>query len=197
MLVIGNGESRKDIDLPSINEITIGCNAIYRDFNVHHLVCADKRMVNEALDLDANLTSLIYTREEYFKRFKTKRLREVPALPYAGMERPDQPIHWGSGPYAVLLGARLTKDSNVKLLGFDLYSKDGKTNNIYKDTNNYSLSSKRAVDPNYWIYQIGKVFECFPKIKFTIYQDDGWQLPKAWKYPNVKVDTISNIYYNT
>ena len=83
----------------------------------------------------------------------------------------------------------------VNLIGFDLHSKTKTVNNVYKSTPNYDDASKRAVDPSYWIHQIGMVFNCFPKIQFTIYQDD-WELPKAWNYPNVMVDTISNIRYN-
>ena len=48
MLVIGNGESRCDINLSEINTTKIGCNAIVRDFFVDHLVCVDRRMVDEA-----------------------------------------------------------------------------------------------------------------------------------------------------
>lgn len=198
MWVFGNGESRKDIDLNKILDQKIGCNAIFRDYTVDHLICVDRRMVKEALDAEVNNLSLLYTRKDWLNNFQSfKRIRIVPELPYAGSERWDNPFHWGSGPYAVLLAAKLCKEKQVNLLGFDLYSRTNNVNNIYKDTNNYDCSEKRAVDPRYWIHQIGKVFECFPKVQFIIYQEDGWQLPKAWKHTNVKVDSISNIYYNT
>jgi hypothetical protein len=64
---------------------------------------------------------------------------------------------------------------------------------VYKDTANYSLAHKSAVDPRYWIYQIGKVFECFPDTHFIIHQTDNWQLPKAWKYSNVSLDNLNNL----
>lgn len=193
MIAIGNGESRKSVDINSIDQIKVGCNAIFRDYDIQHLVCVDKRMIAEALEAGANYNSLVYTREDLFTAFQTKRLRIVPSLPYAGFERPDLPQHWGSGPYAVLLAATLTKNNKVGLLGFDLYGVDGKVNNVYKDTPNYSVSEKSAVDPRYWIYQIGKVFEHYTKIQFTIYQLQGWQCPKAWKKSNVKVDNLTNI----
>ena len=197
MLVIGNGESRKSIDLTRIDCPKIGCNAVYRDYYTDYLVCVDKRMFKEALELNINLDRFIYTRQEHHKLYQKKKTRIVPELPYAGMERPDDPFHWGSGPYAVLIAAKISKESQVSLLGFDLYGIDNKINNIYKDTSNYQSGDKRAVDPSYWIYQIAKVITYFPKVKFTIYQEDGWQCPKAWKKSNVKVDKISNIYYNT
>jgi len=193
MLIIGNGESRRGIDLNGIKETKVGCNAIYRDYHTDYLVCVDKRMFKESLDASANLDRLVYTRKEHYNQYKQKRTRIVPDIPYAGMERPDEPFHWGSGPYAVLLGASIQRQGCVKLLGFDLYGIDGKQNNLYKNTPNYKDGDKREVDPSYWIYQIGKIFECFPNVNFLIYQNDGWQLPKFWKKSNVTVDSISNI----
>jgi hypothetical protein len=49
---------------------------------------------------------------------------------------------------------------------------------VYKGTPNYDPADKRAVDPRYWTHQIGMVFNCFPKIHFTIYNND-WKLPQA------------------
>lgn len=191
MLILGNGESRKGIDLNKIDMPKIGCNAIYRDYTVDNLVCVDKKILQEALDAQANNNTYIYTREKLFDRYNTKRLRILPLLPFVGSERPDYPEHWGSGPYAVLLGA--LKSDEVHMLGFDLYGINGKINNVYKDTDNYSVSDKRAVDPKYWIYQIGRLFEYYKDKKFIIYQEQDWQRPKLWKKSNVVLDTINNI----
>lgn len=197
MWAIGNGESRKDINLELLHGPKVGCNAIYRDYYTDYLVCVDRRMMKEALSAGANTQgTLVYTRPDWYDQFRTLHVREVPELPYKGTERWDEPFQWGSGPYAVLIGAMYTKLKEVKLIGFDLVSKTKTVNNIYKGTPNYDDTDKRAVDPRYWVHQIGMVFECFPKIKFTIYQDN-WDLPKAWNYPNVVVDKISNISYNT
>ena len=193
MYVFGNGESRTSIDINKLDGIKIGCNAIYRDFKVDHLVCADKRMLLEAMDSNYNQYAKVYTRKNHFVNYQhQKNIRMVPSLPYVGSERPDDPIHWGAGPYAVLLAAKMTTD-DIHLLGFDLYGVDNKVNNIYKDTANYALAHKSAVDPRYWIYQIGKVFECFPNTQFVIHQDKNWQLPKSWKQPNIMVDCIDNL----
>jgi hypothetical protein len=153
-------------------------------------------MVEEALRGNANTKgTLIYTRPDWVDRYVAKGIRTVPPLPYKGEKRWDEPFQWGSGPYAVLIAALFAKERYVNLIGFDLGSKTKTVNNIYKGTPNYDDADKRAVDPRYWIHQIGMVFNCFPKIQFTIYNDD-WELPKAWKYSNVVVDTISNIRYN-
>ena len=193
MLVIGNGESRASVNINKLNYTKIGCNAILRDFKVDTLVCVDKRMLVEAVNSSYHKNAKVYTRKNLFVQHRLeKNIRMVPNLPYVGSERPDDPIHWGAGPYAVLLAAKMTTD-DIHLLGFDLYGVDNKVNNIYKDTVNYSMSIKRAVDPRYWIYQIGKVFECFPDTRFVVHQLDNWVLPKAWKYSNVSLDNLNNL----
>ena len=192
MLVIGNGESRASVNINKLNYTKIGCNAIHRDFKVDHLVCVDRKMVTEAVENDTNEHALIYTREDWINKYNQyNNVRTVPVLPYTGKNRWDEAFQWGSGPYAVLLGAKLSQD--VSLLGFDLHSNTNTVNNIYKGTSNYDAKDKRAVDPRYWIHQIGKVFEIYRKRNFTIYQTDNWELPTAWKYPNVTVDNISSL----
>ena len=192
MYVFGNGESRTSVNIDNLSGIKIGCNAIYRDYSMDHLVCVDRRMVQEALDKNANQHSYIYTRQDWISQFDAIRLRTVPKLPYSGSERWDEPFQWGSGPYAVLLAAKLCKKATVHLVGFDLHSTNATVNNIYKDTDNYDSSDKRAVDPRYWIHQIGMVFSCYTKINFVVHCED-FKLPNAWKHPNVSLDTISNL----
>lgn len=196
MLVIGNGESRLLIDLHKISAKKIGCNAIHRNYGIDHLVCVDRRMVKEALEQGVNARSKIYTRKDWGYDFSTiHNLCPVPDLPYQGKTRPDEPFQWGSGPYAVLLGATLSTE--VDLLGFDLYSNTNLVNNVYKGTTGYDPETKNAVDPRYWIYQIAKVFECFPNTRFTIYQKPSWKQPESWMKPNVFLDRLSSIPYNT
>jgi len=192
MLAIGNGESRASIDIDKINGPKVGCNAIHRDYSVDHLICVDRRMVQQAIDANVNKTSIVYTRTDWVDAYRSnQKIRTVPKLLEEGNERWDEPFQWGSGPYAVLLGAKLSKE--VKLIGFDLHSKTKTVNNLYKDTIGYDASTKNAVDPRYWIYQIGQVFKWYPKRKFTIYQTNDWQIPQNWKLANVSVDYIDNL----
>ena len=50
--VIGNGESRSEFDLYSLEWLgeSIGTNAVHRDFIPNYLVCCDRRMVSEAVN---------------------------------------------------------------------------------------------------------------------------------------------------
>ena len=190
-LVLGNGESRGSVDISKTPCIKYGCNAIHRDYFVEHLVCVDTRMVDEALKNPTTLNSKIYTRTNWIQEYnKCSNVCIVPSLPYTGEGRPDDPWHWGSGPYAVLIAA--LENTDVHMIGFDLHGNDHLVNNVYKGTANYLTPDKPKVDPSYWVYQIGKVFECFPNTQFTIYNVHGWQMPREWTLSNVNLLSISD-----
>jgi len=181
VLVIGNGESRIGCNLNELKDryVLIGCNAIHRDVRVDHLICCDRRMVLEAeKNIQINETK-IYTRSS------------VPALPYRGELKQDQAEHWGSGGFAVLLGAQISSD--ITLLGFDLYAKNNQVNNVYKGTQNYSKEDSRPVDHSYWVYQISKVFEYYPDKQFTIVNYPDWNMPLNWQRSNVKFKNIVDL----
>jgi len=173
MLVIGNGESRKDLNISKYTQTKVGCNAVYRDFHIDHLICCDRRMVLEAQQ--NNYDGIIYTRHDWVAQFTPAKV--VPELPYCrGKTRLDDPWHWGSGPYAVLLGtiiaSKWSEKPEIHMIGFDLDT--GLYNNIYKGTENYNDADSSPVDPSYWIYQIDKVFENFPEANFTYYNNKPW-----------------------
>ena len=200
-LAIGNGESRRSLDLNSIKSdfITVGCNALHRDFIPTHLVCCDARMVREALENPLTNNCQIHVREnwhQYFRKIlKNKHIKLLPALPYQGTLRPDNHIHWGSGPYAVLIAAMQEVDT-VYLVGFDLYGRNNLVNNVYKGTDNYQGSQTAAVDHSYWVYQISKIFDCFPNKKFIIVNHSSWNLPLEWQKSNTSVVFQLNTLYN-
>jgi len=192
-LAIGNGESRKQIELNNIkkNFTFIGCNAIQRDIEVDHLICCDRRMIEESLISNNTSNTKIYVREDYLSFYQSKddRIHSVPDLPYSSNSKVDMPIHWGSGPYAVLLAATLTVEK-IFLLGFDLYSNNDFFNNVYKDTKNYKNSDSKPIDYSFWEYQIAKVFECFPNKNFVVLNGQNWQMPLSWKKRNVFFEVL-------
>lgn len=196
VVVIGNGESRSCINFNNIKGHLpiIGCNAIHRELIVDHLVCCDHRMVQETISRKkSRKVHNVYTRERYFRDFnkigQNERVKLLPPLPYAGTLKQDQPEHWGSGPYAILLAASMKADT-VCLFGFDLYGNSHLINNIYKGTQNYLPATAGAVDPSFWIYQIRKVFQYYPDTKFKIFNKEKWQCPAEWILPNVEVLNI-------
>lgn len=204
-LVLGNGESRASVNIEHFrsSHTLIGCNAIHRDLLVDQLVCCDQRMVREALENPQYKEIPIWVRSEWYQFFrkiqKNKNIRELPQLPYQGTKRQDEPRNWGSGTYAVLLAA-LEFDS-VDLVGFDLYGNNKRVNNIYKGTSNYSGRDSSAVDPNYWIYQIGQIIKLFPRTRFNFINRQEWEMPESWKNKNARklniiIDQDLNTLYN-
>jgi|SRR6056300_39477 len=187
MLIIGNGESRKGIKLDNISCEKIGCNAIFREAKVRHIVCCDRRMVKEAVSKYINQKSGIWTRSDWREEFGGKHnINTVPGLWYSTEAKKDQPFHWGSGPYAVYIGCTISKPEEViDLLGFDLYSNSETVNNIYKGTPNYEGADSHAIDPSFWIHQISKIFERYSNRKFRIFNQEDWTIPDSWKKENV------------
>jgi len=192
--VIGNGESRKNFDLYSLTFLgkTVGTNAVHRDFIPDYLVCADRRMVSEAVN--NNYSNPVYTRSDWRASFSYwKNVLTVPDLPYKGDKRPDDSFQWGSGGHALNLACTFDPQF-VVMIGFDLYSKDKLFNNIYKDTEHYNESRKDATDPSYWIYQTAKLFEHYPKVKFIQIQPDDWDLPTEWEnFDNFFIDNYNGL----
>ena len=195
-LVIGNGESRKDLDLKSlikIYDITIGCNALHRDFKVDHLICCDRRMVDEAIKNPFISNTQIYVRDSWYHYFrkilKNRNINHLPQVPTVGNLKADKADHWGSGCYAILLSAQLNVEQ-VDLVGFDLYPINEKVNNIYKGSANYSKTDSQAIDYSFWIYQTAQIFIHYPSTRFKIYNTTNWLMPKEWSLPNVEFKNL-------
>jgi len=192
VFVIGNGQSREGFALNQIKHHTIGCNAVHRDHTCDEYVAVDIRMVDEILRNDSNKEKIIYTRDDWiYKYSKYPNVKSLPNLPFNGINKSDQPFHWNSGPYAVLVAA-LKKPKQIHLLGFDLWSKTSFVNNIYKGTPNYAGAHDRRVTPDFWIYQLKKLFNYFTDIDFVQLQPEGWRLPDQWRdVNNLTVEKIN------
>lgn len=196
-LVLGNGESRRCVDLNLLKDkfAFIGCNGIHRDITVDHLVCCDQRMIVESLKNESTKNSLIYVRAMYYRQYrkiqKQKNVRLLPEVPTTGQNKRDDPTHWGSGPYAVLV-ASVLGFQNITLLGFDLYGNKEKVNNIYKNTPNYSKGDTRAVDHSFWLYQIQQVFLTHPETNYKIVNISDWAMPSEWKKDNITFENIDS-----
>jgi hypothetical protein len=73
---------------------------------------------------------------------------------------------WSAGPIAVNLACLLEEPKDVYLIGFDMDSKDGLVNNVYKGTDNYvSSDSPETLNIN-WLRQHKQNFEWFPNVNF-------------------------------
>ena len=188
--IIGNGESRTGFDITPLKKFStvIGCNAIFRDYNLEYISACDKHMCQEALNT-AGKNTKVYTRKDWHGQFAMwPNARSFPELPCEGSNRADEPFHWGSGPYAGVIGLTF-KPKVIFMVGFDLYGfTKGEVNNVYKNTSGYEYI-KREVDPSYWIHQFGKLME-LNSARWIVVNEKGWKMPEEW-------NTHKNVFFET
>ena len=178
--IIGNGESRRGFDMSPLKDFStvVGCNALYRDYMLEYVVCCDKHMCQEAANTVSKKTTIL-TRDRWVRQFQFwPNVKKLPELPYTGDQRKDEPFHWGTGPYAGVL-ALTFKPKAIFMLGFDLYDREKKINNMYTGTHGYTYIN-RPVDPSYWIYQFHKLMELSPDIRWIVVNEEKWKMPKEW-----------------
>jgi len=101
---------------------------------------------------------------------------------------------WSAGPIAVRLAIENHDPLDVFLIGFDLGSKTGTINNLYKGTDNY-LSDSASVTPSVnWIEQHKQNFLAYPEVRFwkvnpaPLGTDNTCQFVEEW-------ESIENLQY--
>ena len=130
--IIGNGLSRKDFDLTKLdNEITFGCNALYRDYNPTWLVAIDEKIIKEIYDSDWPDDKFIVPPQD--EQFEPAEYNPVRPRSNAGMNAMQEAIKMG---YEELF-----------CLGFDfiIQESDYILGNIYDGTNAYGPETKTSI----------------------------------------------------
>ena len=166
VFAIGNGESRKGVDLSTLRQYgrIYGCNALYRDFIPSVLVAADPEMRKEILAATNKVAHPILN-------------------------------GWSSGPSAVAYAAaEADLNGRVFLLGFDLYGVNGKHNNIYKGTDNYRDADEPATHCGNWVNQLGIVFRENRFITFFRVGRENDPMPAQWQGLDVKFISYAEMW---
>ena len=191
---IGNGESRKHFDVSTLKPYgtVYGANAIFRDTEVDHLVCCDRRMTMETVS--AKYTGTVYTREDWYSFFPYDNIKCLPELPWTESEKWTQSFHMGSGLHAVNLALQNSVDV-VVVIGHDFWGKGELHNNLYKGTDNYADVVAPAVDPSFWIKQFQRFFELYPDTQFVFCQPNvaQWRKPELWHYNNLQFEELTTL----
>ena len=156
--VIGNGTSRKDIDLYPLKNYgkVYACNAMFRHFEPHYLVAVDVKMILEINQAKWQMENEVWTN---------------PNKQFNGMQgfRYFQPSKgWSSGPTALWLASQ-HGPKQIFILGFDYTGKEGGNhfNNIYADTDNYKKSIDGATYHGNWLKQTATTIKEHPRINYT------------------------------
>jgi hypothetical protein len=135
--VLGNGESRKGIDIDNLKKhgTVFACNGVYRTDKPDFLIAVDPKMVLEIAESDYLLQNKVYS------NFNAQYNKNPKILENVQWFKPS--LGWSSGPTAL----RMACDHGFKeiyILGFDYQglSEGGKNNrfkvnNLFKDSRNY------------------------------------------------------------
>jgi len=155
--VLGNGVSRKNIDLHALKQygVVYGCNALYREFEPNYLVAVDVKMV-----LEINKAGYQHRNEVWTN--PNKSYAKIQNLNYFYPSK-----GWSSGPTALWLASQHWYEK-IYILGFDYKGlSDGqKFNNVYADSMNYKRSSESATYFGNWLRQTKNVVQEHKNIQY-------------------------------
>lgn len=188
----GNGESRHGIDVDYLNEYgpIYGCNAIYRDWHVDNLVSCDRKVIKEIIDAGEHQQTNLHVPARWRRTYQ--KYPEVQYLPTEAMGQDAQ--EWAAGTWALYLACE-HKANIVVMLGYDLWARDGRLNNLYKDSAGYPKSFEKPIDPIHWQQQISQIMQNYSDTQFVQVQADDWVVPESWaECPNFSLDSRQNLF---
>jgi hypothetical protein len=185
--VLGNGVSRKDIDLNTLTahgEI-YGCNALCREFEPDYLVAVDTKMILEIVKTGYHLKHPVWTN---YNRSYSK---------YSGLNFFQPSKGWSSGPTALNMASE-RQYQTVYILGFDYIGLGDRVNNVYAGTNNYKKIDERATYHGNWLRQTQIVIKNFPQIRYIRVVDENGFIPKEFSslenLTHIKVEEFKKIF---
>ena len=152
--VLGNGVSRKDIDLNQLRQhgTIYGCNALYREFTPDVLVATDRPIATAIQQSGYSAKQKFYTRRP---------LEGLGANPV-----PKAYFGYSSGPIAVAIAAQ-NKHEKIYLIGFDMGPVEGKRfNNIYAGTEFYKSTDSLPTFTGNWTRQLMQITQDYSMIEF-------------------------------
>ena len=153
--VLGNGISRKDINLTALAQCghIYGCNALHREYTPDVLVSTDRPIAEHIQHSGYSAANKFYTR------------RPLPGLGAHPIPKPY--FGFSSGPVAVGLAA-VDGCRRIYLLGFDLGPTTEKTiNNLYAGTEFYKPQGATPTFTGNWIRQLVQIMQEHRQVRFT------------------------------
>jgi hypothetical protein len=176
--VLGNGESRKGIEINDLMEkgTVFACNGVYRTHRPHYLVAVDPKMMQEIAEGDYMLHNKVWS------NFNAQYQQNQKIMDHVQWFKPS--LGWSSGPTALRMACE-HKFRDIYILGFDYqgHKKDDKGNsfkfnNLFKDTRNYKESKSEATFYGNWMNQTKRCLQDFKDIKFHRVIPQGGYQPK-------------------
>ena len=177
--VVGNGTSRKSIDIPALRgKGTIyGCNALYREFSPDFLVAVDTKMILEINKSGYQHTHQVWTnRNKAFDKFVNFNFFPTSK-------------GWSSGPTALHMASDHNNET-IYILGFDYQGLGQYVNNIYAGTYNYKKTTDKATYFGNWLKQTVTTIQKFPKKRYIRVIEENSFVPKEFS----KLSNLEHIY---
>lgn len=171
--VIGNGESRKPIDVKKLMKWgkVYACNAAYRDFTPNALVAVDQPMIDEIIKFNAHYRTHFYIEDrkenQHYKNYTNVNLYKT-----------NFPTKMDSGTFAAILASQ--NHNIIYMVGFDYISDNNKTNNIYKNTQNYRAENQKHVGDitiESWFHRQTILFLKYPEHQFIRVNGNNYEPP--------------------
>ena len=185
--MLGNGTSRKSIDLKQLNEhgTVYGCNALYREFDPDYLVAVDTKMILEINKAGYQHSHSVWTNPN----------RAYHQMNGFNFFNPSK--GWSSGPTALWLASQHGYEK-IYILGFDYRGTKEKFNNVYADTPNYKKSQDGATFFGNWLRQTVSVIKEHKNIQYVrVIASDNYcpeELNKMSNLTTITVDDFMKIH---
>jgi len=138
--VIGNGFSRRDIDLTKLSGTTIGCNEIYKTFVPDYLVALD--IEPQKAITESGVKGFIFIAQNQ-QRWLCRN-----GVPFVRMDDFLDGRNNNSGVVAAWFAAEILKCDKLFLIGFDFFRP------VPRDDTRFHFNGKRSNDitnGNYWV----------------------------------------------
>ena len=173
--VLGNGESRKGIEINDLKEkgTVFACNAVYRTHRPDFLVAVDPKMIFEIAETDYPVHNKVWS------NFNAQYNKHPKILNHINWFKPS--LGWSSGPTALRMACE-HGFKEIYILGFDYQGlNQGKRftlNNIFGDTRNYKKRNDEATFYGNWMNQTKRCLQDFKDVQFHRVIPKGWFKPK-------------------
>ena len=173
--VLGNGESRKGIEINDLKEkgTVFACNAVYRTHRPHFLIAVDPKMIFEIAETDYPVHNKVWS------NFNAQYNKHPKILNHVNWCKPS--LGWSRGPTALRMACE-HGFKEIYILGFDYQGlNQGKRftlNNIFGDTRNYKKRNDEATFYGNWMNQTKRCLQDFKDVQFHRVIPKGWFKPK-------------------
>ena len=165
--IVGNGTSRKDLDLKSIKDygLLFACNWFFhKEFRPDVLVASDEPMTNTILKAHS-----YYPKTNWFFTWFAK--------PGSGAKKAPTPEKFAAGPMATFTACQVFESSKVFLIGMDFFgfgstdkNNNGALNNLYANEKHYQKTTEddKGHAPTYrnWQRRFQWTMKNFPNVEF-------------------------------